>query len=133
MPQVLYIGHLCGMFVVASLLCTTYLDAAYWRARLPPMQNLLMYLARLGFDIFDFDFARRNSLCFPLILVVESALVAYLMHSNSSRSYDLFMYRLSVATCLGADVLLTLSWLLAPECSLSHGPRVFAPEASGRA
>ncbi len=120
-PQVLYVGHLCGMFVVASLLCATYLHAAYWRARLPPMQILLMYLARLSFDIFDLDAARRDRSYLPLILVAESALVAHLMHSNSLRAYDLFMYRLGVASCLGADALLMLSWLLTPECSARSG------------
>lgn len=116
-PQVLYVGHLCGMFVVASLLSATYLHAAYWRARLPPLQILLMYLARLSFDIFDLDAARRDCSYLPLILVAESALLAHLMHRNSLRAYDLFVYRLGVASCLGADALLMLSWLLSPECS----------------
>ena len=120
-PQALYGGHLFGMFVVASLLCATYLDAAYWRARLPPMQILLMYLARLSFDIFDLDAARHDRSYLPLILVAESALVAHLMYSNSSRAYDLFVYRLGVALCLGADALLMLSWLFTPECSARSG------------
>lgn len=115
MLQALYACYFCVMFIVASVLCASYLHAAYWRTRMPPVQILLMYTARLVFDIFNMHGTRRDLSYLSLVLVVESALASYLMHSNSTRAYDLFMYRVCVIACLLADCALMLSTFVAPE------------------
>ena len=100
--------HALCVFTVSSLVTTSYLHAAYWRARPPPMWLLIMFGLRLCVDISGCLASTHRTQALPCLMLLESLAVLMTRTSRHVSTYDELVCNTCAVLCLFADALLLL-------------------------